>query len=83
MLRRISNGQNKWRVHPQKKCLERGALRLNFGRSGIVATRLGLAGSTDLQIPVPQRDLSFVHRTFNNLKSCRLEIKAKSVLPED
>ena len=40
----------------------------------VEATRLGLAGSTDLQTPVPapQRDLSFVYLTFNNLKSCRM-----------
>ena len=35
------------------------------------ATRLGLVGSTDLQTPVPQRDLSFVYLTFKNLRSCR------------
>ena len=35
------------------------------------ATRLGLAGSTDLRTPVPQRNLSFVYLTFNILRSCR------------
>ena len=39
----------------------------------VEATRLGFAGSTDLQtpVPVPQRDLSFVYLTFNNLRSCQ------------
>ena len=49
-----------------KDCMEHHSVVLQLFK--IEATRLGLAGSTDLQTPVPQRDLSFVYLTFKKLE---------------